>query len=109
MKKYPIYYQGKEYEVRWENETYCGTLIDEAVVVYEVLPRKILKYKKLDEFYTRVLNDAYDLTTDDEDIYIQQATCAVELTIKAINIKKKVKSLKETQKQRLQEWDGVIE
>ena len=110
MKKYPIYYQGKEYEVRWERETYCGTLLEEIVVVYEVLPRKFLKYKKkLDEFYVRVLNDSYKLQTDDEDLHIKQAMCAVELAIKAINRKKEIKIRKEIQKQRLQEWDGVIE
>ena len=109
MKKYPIYYQGKEYEVRWERETYCGVPLGVILIVYEVLPRKFFKYKKLDEFYVYKLNDLYDLKAKDEDLYIKQAMSAVKLALQEIEIKKEIENLVSTQEQKLAKWNGVIE
>ena len=41
MKKYPVHYKGKEYEVRWEEECYRSVLC-----IYEVKKYIYLKYIK---------------------------------------------------------------
>lgn len=104
MKKYPIFYQDKEYEVRWYN----GSILD-TISVYEVRPQKFFKYKELDTFYTHAIDDLYDLSSDDEDLYSKQAMYAVKLALDEIEATNRFKTIKETQKQKLQEWNGVIE
>lgn len=103
MNKYPVIYQGKEYEVRW-----CKEILD-YINVYEVLPRKFFKYKELKAFYTHAIHELYDLKTDDEDLYIKEAQYAVKMALEEIETDNKLKILEETQKQKLQEWNGVIE
>ena len=104
MNKYPVIYQGKEYEVRWERDSFLSY-----IRVYEVLPRKIFKYKKLNSFYTNAIHALYDLKLDDEDLYIKQAQYAVKMALEEIETDNKLKILEETRKQKLEEWDGVIE
>ena len=105
MKKYPVIYQGKEYEVRWEDETYCGVVFDYIIAVYEVIPytsffthKKKLKYKKIDSYYSSVLNKFYDLNQDDEDLYIKQAKCVVSIIFEEIEKKEKKRSFKRISK-----------
>lgn len=115
MKKYPVIYKGKEYEVRWEEETYCGMIYDYTIAVYEVKPytsffthKNKLKYKKIDSYCSSIINKLYDLDTDDEKLYIKQAMYTVATVLADIEEETRKKSLKETQEQKLQEWDGII-
>lgn len=104
MKKYPVIYQGKEYEVRWEHDSFLST-----ISVYEVLPRKIFKYKKLSSFYIHAIHALYNLKLDDEDLYIKEAQCAIKMALEEIETDNKLKILEETRKHKLEEWNGVIE
>lgn len=103
MKKYPVIYQGKEYEVRWEKDSFLST-----IRVYEVLPRKFFKYKKLNSFYTHAVHALYDLKFEDEDLYIKEVQCVIKMTLEEIETDNKLKILEETRKQKLKEWDGVV-
>ena len=116
MKKYPVIYQGKEYEVRWEQEVCCGVVLDAKIVIYEVVPytsffthKKKNKYKRLDAYYACNLNELYDLSPNDEDLYIKQAKYAVLAFLQEIEAEKQQKALEDAKKQKLKEWDGVIE
>lgn len=103
MKKYPVIYKNKEYEVRW-----YGSLIDE-IAVYEVRPQKIFKYKELATYYTYAINELYDLKLNDENLYVDQAMFAVIRAIQDIEEENREKALAETQKQKLEKWNGIIE
>jgi hypothetical protein len=104
MKKYPVYYKGKRYEVRWHCERIVKT-----ISVYEVLPRKFFKYKDLGTFYLYAIHELHDLDLNDENLHIKEAKHAVQMAIKKIEEERRLKVLKETRKQKLQEWDGFIE
>ena len=116
MKKYPVIYQGKEYEVRWEQEVCCGITSDTKIVMYEVVSytsffthKKKNKYKRLDAYYACNINELYDLSQNDEDLYVKQAKYAILEFFKEIEEDKQQKVLEESQKQKLEEWNGVIE
>jgi hypothetical protein len=116
MKKYPVIYQGKEYEVRWDQEICCGIVLDSIITVYEVVPytsffmhKEKIKYKKLDTYYAHNLNELYDLNPNAEDLYIKQAEYSVLTFLQKIEKDKQQKALEETKKQKLKEWNGVIE
>lgn len=104
MKKYPVIYKNKEYEVRWHN----GSCID-TISVYEVRPQKFFKYKELATYYTCAINELYDLKLNDENLYVDQAMFAVIRTLQEIEEENRKKILKESQKQKLEKWNGVVE
>lgn len=106
MKKYPIYYKGKKYEARWNNEGFIET-----ISVYEVLPRKIFKYKDLGTFYLHAIHELYDLDLEDDNLnlHVLEAKHAVCMALEEIEKERRLKVLKETRKQKLQEWDGFVD
>lgn len=108
MKKYPITYKGKKYEVRWEH-----TMLFDYVTIYE--ERKIFGIKYLKEIYSM---DELGLETylknlgvyeeNNPTYYIDQVKYLFELMEKSILEKTKKLKDEELKQKTLDEWDGVI-
>lgn len=113
MKKYPVFYQGEEYKVRWKHESFTDYLI-----IYKV--HKICGIKFFKRIYRRAEGDIdYEITLDrtknqklikDTPEYrIEQVKCLFKNMEKDLYKTKKEQELKTQQKQALKEWDGVID
>lgn len=109
MKKYPITYKGKEYEVRWEKDFFITY-----VTVYKV--KKILGIK----FYTQVYYmDKYNLEEYLNNIgiyreyntnyHIEEVKYLFNLMKLHITEKGLKTEREKEQKKKLKEWDGFID
>lgn len=109
MKKYPVIYKGKEYEVRWNTVFYIDYL-----TIYEVKKIFGIKYRK--EIYSeeecdikKILNNLDNFDEDDPNYYIEEIKCLfIQMEIENA-IYKRQKQTKNKQEQVLKEWDGVID
>lgn len=115
MKKYPVIYKGKKYEVRWTQIAYIDRLI-----VYQVY--KIFGIKFFERIYRM---DEYDinfelmheskadksnlLPKETPEYRIEQVKCLFRNMEKDLYKIRKEQELKTQQKQALKEWDGVID
>lgn len=118
MKKYPVTYKGKDYEVRWTYASVFNLFHNgECISIYEV--NKIFKIKTYKKIYTverTIIEDFIKVSRDDHNYYIEEAKEA----FKSMEADKRFKSMKleerlrkentvNMQQQALEEWDGVIE
>ncbi len=108
MKKYPVTYKGKEYEVRWE--LYLGTIL----TIYEVKEIKIFKKLKLKKYikkYSTYLHEVQKLVTvsdDDPNYHIQEVKTLFDMWKLELQIEEYENKTERIQKKALEEWDGVI-
>ena len=132
IKKYPVFYNGEEYEIRIEQPYYIAYYYNktEYVTIYKVIKRKTLfgrtkiEYEKVYEKTKESLIFNYTIDDDDgneimiksKDIDIGSDTYYIQLFKKAFNLyKDKLKREKEIEEEQerkivaLQEWDGIIE
>ena len=131
IKKYPVFYNGEEYEIRIEQPYYIAYYYNktEYVTIYKVIKRKTLfgrtkiEYEKVYEKTKKSL--IFNYTIDDngneimiksKDIDISSDTYYIQLFKKAFNLyKDKLKREKEIEEEQerklaaLQKWDGIIE
>lgn len=104
MKKYPVTYKGKEYEVRWED--YFGYYL----TIYEV--KRFWKIKfYISRYRTWEVNieDLVSIPENDPNYYIEEVMELFKLW-EAVTQKEKEEKTVEINKQKsLAEWNGVIE
>ena len=108
MKKYPVTYKGKEYEVRWEKGSVFGRLYDN-LSIYEV--RKIFKIKTYKEVYCEYeweVDKYINVPNSSPDYYIEQVKVLFELWEYSMESKRQKKIIEENKRNALAEWDGVI-
>lgn len=109
IKKYPVFYNGEEYEIRIEN----GALLD-YVYIYKVKKHYIfnIKITRHIQVYDVVLDALVNynkIAKTSEDYYIKIFKTAFEMYLRSIKIESEKKGLKNKQLAALQEWDGFIE
>lgn len=132
IKKYPVFYNGEEYEIRIEQPYYISSYWynrKEYVTIYKVTKRKTLfgrikiEYEKVYEETKKSLifnyttdNDGNKIMIKSKDIDVSSDDSYIQLFKKAFNLyKDKLKREKEIEEEQerklaaLQEWDGVIE
>lgn len=116
IKKYPIFYQGKEYEIRIEG--FCGIsgmLTDTYYVgIYEV-KKSYNKFRKEKTKYNCVFKDFLSNVTveshafiTEEDYYIKIFNTAFKMYLDHCQEKLEKEELKNKQLMALQNWNGVI-
>lgn len=113
MKKYPIIYKGKEYEVRWEQASLvCNTLYD-SITIYEVQKIKILGIKikryieKFSEYQHNIDNHIYPLSN--QNYYIEEVKTLFNIWELQTQEKRKKQEESVAKLRTLEEWDGVID
>lgn len=119
IKKYPIYYKDKEYEIRIESEkeydAFYNNHIQDYINIYEIIKQKHHWFSKVStydkKYYNKVyqipLNKIYELNPlleiikNDENYYIELFEQAFKYYIEPIKIKEK-------QLAALNNWNGII-
>ena len=112
MKKYPVIYKGKEYEVRWEERIVDYRCRPKALVIYEVTASKILKRKKYKYVYMEYRSELFcyaHLQKDDPDFYIKEVKRLFEFYEEYEKEKREKEMIESNKKKALAEWDGVID
>lgn len=105
MKKYPVIYKGKEYEVRWEEDTFSF------LTIYEVKEIKIFKKIKFKEYiekyysFTSTVQELVTVSDDDPNYHIEEIKTLFKMWEELLSIENVI----EKQEQSLEEWDGVID
>jgi hypothetical protein len=106
MKKYPVIYKNKEYEVRWEKDILCGFYIE----IYEVKHfGKIKYYKRRYTQHEIVVNKFLHISKNASNYYIEQAKVLFELWETEIQENEAEKAAEIKKQKALAEWEGVIE
>ena len=107
MKKYPIHYKGKEYEVRWEEECYRSVLC-----IYEVKKIYIFKIYKLKSYaYEREIIDKVEfkgICKSHPDFYIEEIKMLFKDWEEFTEEQNKRQLIKAAKENALKEWNGVI-
>lgn len=109
MKKYPIIYKREKYEVRWESD-----LLFDCVTIYKEDRILGIKYYKqvysIDEHYLRIyLNEIGIYKEQNNNFYIDEVKYLFKLMEEDILAKELRVKREKTQKEKLKEWDGVID
>jgi len=112
MKKYPIKYKGKEYEVRWMSHIFGTQLYIYQVDTYKILFKTIqtytYKYDIAEDFIVEKLV-TNGICKDDPNYYIEEIKVLFEKWEKYKHITKEYKTIQNNKEKALAEWDGVIE
>lgn len=108
IKKYPVFYQGEEYEIRIENPY-------KYIVVEEIIIYKVTKYKnwfgKDKISYEKVYSISIDLlksSNDNDCYYIKLFKKAFDYYECSIKLEKEKEIKQEKRLAALEKWDGVI-
>lgn len=110
MKKYPVKYKEKEYEVRWET---LGIHI--VLTIYEVKEIKIFNKIKIKRYIKKYSENLYNIrvlmtiTSNDSNYYIETVKLLFELWEKNLIAQEERNKIEIAKKQALEEWDGVID
>ena len=108
MKKYPVHYKGKKYEVRWEIYFY-----EEIISIYEVKQTiTSKKYKQVyfsfeDEIKEKLKSDG--INEEDSNFYIEEVKLLFKKWKDYSQNYNKIQSIREAKKNALANWDGVID
>lgn len=115
MNKYPVTYKGQEYEIRWEKD-YYRSHYTMCINIYEVIKGKnlfrkeiIIMYEKIDSYSKEDIDKEIACSPSDIDLYIKEAKCALNKTIKKIEKEQQKELLEQQRKQALKNWDGNME
>lgn len=112
MKKYPVIYKGKEYEVRWE-----FNIISTDLVIYEVktnyifgkIKRKTYKEKyRKNEMWVELEKETI-LSEKDPNYYIKEVKMLFKMWEAKLKEKEELEETYRIKEQALAEWDGVID
>lgn len=113
MKKYPVHYKGKEYEVRWKEDRWGHHVINTTLCIYEVKRFSIFKIRKAvfnidkDAIAMELLNKK--IFTDNPYHYIEEIKLLFQLWEETKNRYSKEEFVQQLQERALANWDGVIE
>jgi hypothetical protein len=102
MKKYPVHYKGKEYEVRWEHRGYIAF-----ITIYEVRRKKAFKYKEVFSIKAKSLNQRFFM--DDPLFYVKEVKLLFDLWEKRTDENNKKELIQQLKEETLENWDGIIE
>lgn len=108
IKKYPVFYQGEEYEIRIEKPYTEYLIFNEYISIYKVTKRKnwFGKNKLIYELVKRYnMNEG---NSDGEDYYIVLFKKAFYMYLKSLEYYREKEELKNKQLAALENWDGVI-
>lgn len=103
MRKYPITYKNKEYEVRWEQDFFC------CVSIYE--KRKLLGisyFKRMYSEYEHDLRRYLLIDKNNANYHIEEVKALFDLWEAHIELNKEEERVVSMQLKSLAEWDGVI-
>ena len=84
LKKYPIIYKGKSYEIRWEKHTYYGEVMGTYINLYQVTPTifNIKRYKKVYSNDLKTIELALKMNNifeNNPQYYVEQAKCVFNI------------------------------
>lgn len=106
MKKYPVIYKNKEYEVRWDKDIFGDFYIE----IYEVKHLGKIKYYKIKHIeHERVVNEFLHISKNASNYYIEQAKVLFKLWETKNQVKEDEKAAEIKKQKALAEWEGVIE
>lgn len=117
IKKYPVFYQGEEYEIRIEKYYTSMWVFDEYITIYKVTKHKNWFGKEktsYDLVYSSInladFNWFYGINLDpySETYYVDSFKKAFDLYLECKNAKIKKDEGKAKQLAALENWDGVI-
>ena len=110
MKKYPIYYEGKKYQVIWNNYSLIKVYLCKGIFKIPMILRVDTYFEIYDFKYTLSTDSALfnGLNPESPDYYIRQAELVVERAVKLEDYIKNIEQQEKSQKDALKEWDGVI-
>ena len=110
MKKYPVKYKGKEYEVRWEE---LGIHI--VLTIYEVKERKILNIIKRKTYIEKYYNYLYyvqelvAIPDYNPNYHIEEVKTLFNMWENKLQEEENKNNIERKKMQALAEWDGVID
>lgn len=107
MKKYPVTYKGKKYEVRWEQ-----TMWEDYISIYEVIVGKVFKFKTYECIYSvpeETIDEVLYLSKNDPNYYIEETKKLFEFWERGQKVKKEKELIEANKQKSLEEWDGVVE
>lgn len=107
MKKYPIYYKGKEYEVRWSEEWYRNILsIFEVKKIFIFKNYKCKFYTYEDEIIDKV--ESKGILNNHPNFYIEEIKILFKEWEDFSEEQNKRQSIKVAKETALANWNGVI-
>ena len=119
IKKYPVLYQGEEYEIRIEKYYVQFGIFDDYIVIYKVTKHKNwfgkekINYKEVDKSDINIIiadmSENMNINKSDENYYIELFKTAFNWYSKSLKRYKKIIDNKNKQLAALKEWNGVIE
>lgn len=115
MKKYPVIYKGKEYEVRWTQASLVGSTFYDSITIYEVkeiniFGIKIKRYKeKFSEYEHHIKELIDDILSTDPNYYIEEVKTLFKFWELCIKKEKEKQEISRAKIKSLEEWDGVID
>jgi hypothetical protein len=113
MKKYPVHYKGKEYEVRWGEKYYRSVLgIFEVKKISIFKKFRIKKYKSKFNAYEDEIIDKVEskgILKSHPNFYIEEIKMLFYLWERRIEEENKRDELNLVKEQVLENWDGIIE
>lgn len=114
MKKYPIYYKGKKYEVRWR-DLFGDVLIRVYSNIGHIFRIPMpLRYFPNDTYepyrYSLYANSSlfYGLDKNSDNYYIKQAELAVKEAVRIQEVIESTNSIEDRKLQALKKWNSVI-
>lgn len=110
IKKYPIFYQREEYEIRIEKPYTEFWIFKEYITIYKVTKRKnwFGKDKLIYEPVERYNMNFVTVEGNGEDYYIVLFKKAFNIYLKRLEYYRKKEEAKNKQLAALENWDGVI-
>lgn len=111
IKKYPVFYQGEEYEIRIEKHYTSMWVFDEYITIYKVTKYKnwFGKTKLIYEVVKRYDMDFITVEGNGEDYYIVLFKKVFNMYLESSEYYRKKEELKNKQLAALENWDGVIQ
>lgn len=107
MKKYPVTYKGKEYEVRWEQ---IGCL--NYISIYEVIEGRIFKrfkiYKSVYSELKSTIDEVMYMSKNDPTYYIEETKTLFKFWERSKKRKQEKEDIEANKLKALEEWDGEI-
>ena len=115
LKKYPVIYNGKNYEVRWESIT-GNELSPIELTIYKVTQKKRLfktvkQYIPIYSEYQSVIRVRIVYrykNVNDQDLYINEVKALFDMYETDLGSVNKESVLEKQRKENLEKWDGVI-
>ena len=111
IKKYPVFYNGKEYEIRIEKPYLLNWDYRYYITIYKV-KKYFLCYKKYNRIFFESLDNVLrqsNADNFDKNYYIKLFKYTFKTYLDSIQWKLTKEEIKNKQLTALQEWDGIIE